>query len=89
MTAYVLIQKQPDSEAVAARLRSMPEIVSADDLTGAFDAIALARAASSRDLFETVLPRIRELPGVTQALPAPLVHAFTKDRARVPAGEAA
>jgi DNA-binding Lrp family transcriptional regulator len=89
MTAYVLIQKQPDSEAVAAQLRSMPEIVAADDLSGAFDAIALARADSSRDLFETVLPRIREIPGVTQALPAPLVRAFTKDRDRVPAGEAA
>ena len=74
MTAYVLIQKQPHSEAVASRLRAMPEVVAADDLTGAFDAIALARAASSRDLFETVLPRIREIPGVTQALPAPLVH---------------
>ena len=89
MTAYVLIQKEPESEAVAARLRAIPEVVQADDLTGPFDAIALARAASSRELFETVLPRIRELPGVTQALPAPLVHALTEGRVWVPAGEVA
>ena len=89
MTAYVLIQKQPQTRPIGAMLRSIPEVVSADDLTGPFDAIALARVDSSRDLFDSVLPRIRELPGVTQALPAPLVRAFDRDGARVPAGEAA
>jgi hypothetical protein len=60
----------------------MREIVSADDLTGPYDAIALASANSSRDLFERVLPEIRKLPGVTQALPAPLMGPFVEPSTR-------
>jgi len=52
----------------------MRGVVSADVLTGPYDAIAVASADSSRDLFGRILPQIRELPGVTQALPAPLVR---------------
>jgi DNA-binding Lrp family transcriptional regulator len=74
MTAYVLIQKRPDAKPVGSALRAMPAVISADDLTGPYDAIAVARASSSRDLFQRVLPEIRELPGVTHALPAPLEH---------------
>lgn len=69
MKAFVLIQAD---RPLAQVLRTLPEIESADDLTGPFDAIALASAASSRELLEGVLPRIRELPGVTRVLPAPL-----------------
>ena len=81
MTAYVLIQKRHDSSPVAGTIRAMRGIVEAQDLTGPFDAIALAEANSSRDLFDRVLPEIREVPGVTQALPAPLVRAGTGSRA--------
>jgi len=81
MTAYVLIQKRSDSEPVATTLRAMRGIVSADDLSGPYDAIAIASASSARDLFDRVLPEIRELPGVTQALPAPLVRAEDEGRA--------
>ena len=81
MTAYVLIQKRSDSEPVATTLRAMRGIVSADDLSGPYDAIAIASASSPRDLFDRVLPEIRELPGVTQALPAPLVRAEDEGRA--------
>ena len=55
--------------------------MSADDLSGPYDAIAIASASSARDLFDRVLPEIRELPGVTQALPAPLVRAEDEGRA--------
>ena len=74
MTAYVLIQKRSDARPLGSALRAIPAVISADDLTGPYDAIAVARASSSRDLFQRVLPEIRELPGVTQALPAPLEH---------------
>jgi len=72
MTAYVLIQKRVGSRSVKESLRAMPAIVEAEDLTGPYDAIALASADSSRDLYERVIPEIRDLPGVTQVLPAPL-----------------
>jgi hypothetical protein len=82
LTAYVLIQKRADSQPVASTVRAMRGIVEAEDLTGPYDAIALARADSSRDLFDRVLPAIREVPGVTQALPAPLGRAHdTKEAA--------
>jgi hypothetical protein len=72
MTAYVLIQKRPDSQPVAGTIRAVRGIVDADDITGAYDAIALAEAGSTRDLYDRVLPEIRDIPGVTQVLPAPL-----------------
>ena len=92
MQAFVLIQTKPGNGRVGEALRAMPAVVSADDLTGPYDAIAVAKADSIRDLFDSVVPRIRELPGVIQALPAPLARAFAEgDRSpeRVPAGEAA
>ena len=81
MTAYVLIQARPDSRPVGSAIRAVRAIVEAEDLTGPYDAIALASADSSRDLFERVLPQIRELPGVTQVLPAPLVPARDEGKA--------
>ena len=81
MTAYVLIQKRADSRPVGTPLRAIRGVMSAEDLTGPYDAIALASASSARDLFDRVLPEIRELPGVTQALPAPLVRAEDQGRA--------
>jgi hypothetical protein len=81
MTAYVLIQKRADSKPVSSTLRAMRGIVEAEDLSGPYDAIALASADSSRDLFDRVLPEIRELPGVTQALPAPLVRVRDEGKA--------
>jgi DNA-binding Lrp family transcriptional regulator len=71
--AFLLIQTLPDSRAIAADLRAIPGIEWADDLTGAFDAIARVCADSMRALSESILTRIRELPGVTRVLPAPLV----------------
>jgi hypothetical protein len=74
MQAFVLIQTQGGNEPLAAALRTIPGIQSADDLTGPFDAIAVVTADSTRDLFDGVVSRIRDLPGVTRALPAPVVR---------------
>jgi Lrp/AsnC ligand binding domain len=73
--AFVLIQTENGTPPIAASLRSIPGVESSDDLTGAFDAIALATAETVQDLFDRVLTAIRSLPGVVRALPAPLVRA--------------
>src|SRR3989442_7995305 len=88
--AFVLIQKLAGTDPVGESLRAIPGIVRVDDLTGPFDAIALAHAESTEDLFRGVVAAVRELPGVTQALAAPLVRSVTHGRNRddVP-GEAA
>jgi hypothetical protein len=55
----------------------MPGIELTDELSGAFDAIALATAGSVSDLLEKVVSKIRELPGVLHALPAPLIGSLS------------
>jgi hypothetical protein len=73
--AYVLIQTDAKHEPLARALRDIPGVAYAEDLSGAYDAIALARSGPTQDLLDGVLGRIRRLPGVTRALPAPLVPA--------------
>jgi len=74
MDAYVLVQTDANYETVAGALREIPGVAFAEDLRGAYDAIALARAASMQDLVDGVLERIRRVPGVTRALPAPRIE---------------
>ena len=73
MKAYVLIQIEPDREPIAETLRAMPGVISAQDLTGPYDAIVLARSDSTRNLTEQLVARIQHLPGVIRALSAPLI----------------
>jgi DNA-binding Lrp family transcriptional regulator len=70
--AYVLIKTQNGSAAVSEALRSMPGFESTEEVTGALDAIALVDVESLSELFDSVLPKVRELPGVIHVLPAPL-----------------
>ena len=80
MRAYVLIQTEPDRGSLADVLRAVPGVVSADDVTGAYDAIAVVRSGSMRHLTEVVLEEIRGLPGVMRALPAPMLDAPAEER---------
>jgi hypothetical protein len=72
--AYVLIQTDARAEPVADVLRAIPGVISAHDLSGAFDAIALTSSASTRSLMDGVVAEIRAVPSVVRALPAPLVQ---------------
>jgi DNA-binding Lrp family transcriptional regulator len=80
LQAYVLIQTETESQPLADELRAIPDIVSAEDVTGAYDAIAVVRSGSMRHLTEVVLAQIRKLPGVMRALPAPLLDGPTEER---------
>ena len=70
MQAYVLVQTDVQRRRIADDLRTLPGIVSAEDVSGPYDALALARADG--DGFQGVLEQIRGLPGVLHALAAPL-----------------
>ena len=72
MTAYVLIQGGNGDGSLAGRVRTIPGVLAALDLSGAFDAIALARAESPDRSFDEIVTDIRHLPGVAHALPAPV-----------------
>ena len=75
MKAFLLIQRDGGGRSLAEPLRALGgvEFELVDDVTGPFDAIALVDAPSPRDLFETVVPTIRALPGVTHVLSAPVM----------------
>ena len=85
MHAYVLIQKEPDGRALASALRAIPGVISAQDVSGPYDALVLARSGSERTLRDEVVREILKVPGVTRALPAPLVR-WSDDRLEGPSG---
>jgi DNA-binding Lrp family transcriptional regulator len=76
LKAYVLIQIEPNRAPIAETLRAMPGVISAQDLTGPYDAIVLARSDSTSNLTEQLVARIQDLPGVIRALSAPLIGTF-------------
>jgi DNA-binding Lrp family transcriptional regulator len=87
LQAYVLVQTERPGEPLSPRLKTIPGILSAEDLTGAYDAIALVEADSSRRLMDDVITEIRRLPGVTRALPAPWIRSFDRSNSQPSNGD--
>jgi len=87
LKAYVLIQTEANRAPIAEAIRRLPGVITAEDLTGPYDAIALARADSSRGLSEQVVAAIERLPGVIRALSAPLIRSL-RDVRTIEAGAA-
>jgi hypothetical protein len=85
MIAYVLIQTKSLGMPVADRIREIPGVMSADDIDGPYDAIAVAGSDSSTTSLDGIVERIRRLEGVQRALVAPLsdgaIERSTADRA--------
>lgn len=78
MKAYVLIQTAADGGSIAQSLRAIPGVVSAEDLSGPFDAIAMTRSDSTLNLMRGIIAQIQTLPGVIRALPAPLIRSVSE-----------
>lgn len=72
MQAYVLVQTDARHDGVAELMRDLPGVVFAEDVSGPYDALALARSDPDGIGFDGVLDTIRALPGVIHALAAPL-----------------
>jgi hypothetical protein len=71
LKAYVLIQTE-GVQPIAETIRSLPGVISADDLRGPYDAIALADSLSAGRPIERIIDDIKTVPGVVRALNAPL-----------------
>jgi AsnC-like helix-turn-helix protein len=84
LKAYVLIQTEANREPIAESLRGIVGVISAEDLSGPFDAIALAGSASTHSLTEQVVAEIQKIPGVIRALSAPLIGSIGAARAAEP-----
>lgn len=79
MAAYVLIQTASNAGPIAPELQIVSGVAHAQDLHGPYDAIALTRA-EHRSL-EEILADIRQVPGVTRAVIAPLVKSPSTEAA--------
>ena len=82
MQAYVLVQTDNRRHQIAEELRAISGIVFAQDVSGPYDTIALARQDPGADDLQGLLERVRRLPGVIHALAAPVAGA-TAGRALV------
>jgi hypothetical protein len=70
--AYVLVQADPRTHGIAKLLRAVPGVLFAEDISGPYDALALAGPARAGIGLEAILRQVRALPGVIRVLPAPL-----------------
>lgn len=82
MKAYVLIQTTSETDGIAGELLTVPGVISAEDLRGPYDAIALTSSDHAGHGLEAILDRLRRLPGITRAIVAPVVHASNPEGAR-------
>ena len=75
VTAYVLIQTEVGKAAnVATQVDAISGVVSAEDVTGPYDVIVRAEAASVDDLGRLVVSQIQQIEGITRTVTCPVVN---------------
>jgi DNA-binding Lrp family transcriptional regulator len=75
VSAYILIQTEVGkASGVVAAVRELPGVVQADDVTGPYDVILRAEAASIDELGRMVVSQIQLVDGITRTLTCPVVH---------------
>jgi len=73
--AYILIQTEVGKAAnVAAQIAQIPGVTLAEDVTGPYDVIVRAEAASVDDLGKLVVAKVQGVEGITRTLTCPVVH---------------
>jgi DNA-binding Lrp family transcriptional regulator len=72
--AYILIQTDLGcASAVAAEVRRLPSVSSADAIAGPYDVVARAEADTIDALGHFVVSRVQSIDGVTRTLTCPVV----------------
>jgi DNA-binding Lrp family transcriptional regulator len=73
--AYVLIQTEVGKAAtVVESIREIPGVAVAEDVTGPYDVIVKAEAATMDELGRLVVAKIQLVPGITRTLTCPVVN---------------
>lgn len=73
--AYILIQTEVGmAAAVSNKAAEIPGITAADDVTGPYDVIARAEAASVDELGRMVVSRLQLISGITRTLTCPVIE---------------
>jgi DNA-binding Lrp family transcriptional regulator len=75
VSAYILIQTEVGKAAqVASAVAGIDGVVAAEDVTGPYDVIARAEAASVDELGKMVVSKVQMIDGITRTLTCPVVH---------------
>jgi DNA-binding Lrp family transcriptional regulator len=75
VSAYVLIQTEVGKAAhVASAVRDIPGVIASDDVTGPYDVIVRAEAASVDELGRMIVSRLQMIEGITRTLTCPVVN---------------
>lgn len=75
VSAYILIQTEVGkARDVAEAVRELPGVTDADDVTGPYDVIVRAEAASMDELGKMVVSQVQQVDGITRTLTCPVVH---------------
>jgi DNA-binding Lrp family transcriptional regulator len=71
--AYILIQTDIGKAAsVATALSAISGVTLAEGVTGPYDVIMRAEAASMEDFGRTILSKVQAVPGITRTLTCPV-----------------
>lgn len=72
--AYILVQTTVGKAAEVARaIREIDGVLVADDVTGPYDVIVTAEAASVDELGRLVVAGVQSVPGITRTVTCPVV----------------
>ena len=75
VNAYVLIQTEVGRAASVARtVSALDGVLAAEGVTGPYDVIVRAEAASVDELGKLVVARVQSVDGITRTLTCPVVH---------------
>lgn len=73
--AYILVQTNVGKAAeVAMAIRDLDGVVRAEDVTGPYDVIVRAEAASVDELGQLVVAKVQVVPGITRTVTCPIVN---------------
>jgi DNA-binding Lrp family transcriptional regulator len=72
--AFILIETEVGmADAVSMSVREISGVVSADDVTGPYDVIVQAEAATVHDLGKLVVSKVQLIEGITKTLTCPVI----------------
>ncbi|MDQ1466754.1 MAG: hypothetical protein QOH10_1169 [Actinomycetota bacterium] len=75
VSAYILIQTEVGKASnVVEEIRRLDGIVEADDVTGPYDVIVRAEAATMDELGKMVVSQVQLVEGITRTLTCPVVN---------------
>lgn len=74
VSAYILVQTNVGKAVEVVRAISQIEgVKAADDVTGPYDVIVLAEAATMDELGGLVVAQVQQVPGITRTVTCPVV----------------